>query len=74
MSFTPPTDGHVVINQRVPIIDGDEILLLTPSNAQTSLPWTVQDASGTLDIDVSGADVAGIKHVWAFQVVYQSTS
>ncbi|KAF9026154.1 glycoside hydrolase family 29 protein [Hymenopellis radicata] len=72
MSFTAPTNGHVVINQRVPIIDGDEILLLTPSNAQISLPWTVEDASGSLDIDVSGADLAEIEHVWAFQVVYQS--
>ncbi|KAK0471571.1 glycoside hydrolase family 29 protein [Armillaria novae-zelandiae] len=70
ITFVAPTfgSGQLVVNQRLPILPGDEIYLLNPSGSFGPLPWTVNETTGNFMLDVSGADMEEIKHAWAFQV------
>jgi alpha-L-fucosidase len=74
-------NGQLVINKRLPILPGDEIVLLSPiaasqnadrprSNGTIALPWFVDDSTGRLTIDVSTSDLSEVDYAWAFQVRY----
>ncbi|KAK0212150.1 glycoside hydrolase family 29 protein [Desarmillaria ectypa] len=69
--FVAPTNGQLVVNQRLPILPGDEIYLLNPSSPFGPLPWTVNRTSGKFIVDISGADLEAIQHAWAFQVQFR---
>jgi len=84
VAFTKPLNGQLVINKRVPILPGDKIVLLSPVlhinnpgilspglDNVTGLPWTFDEISGRLVVDISESDVASVKHAWAFQVLYK---
>jgi alpha-L-fucosidase len=83
VSFTQPLNGQLVINKRVPVLPGDKIVLLSPAPGITSsgnlspgldsivgLPWSIDESSGQLVVNVSESDVASVKYAWAFQVLY----
>jgi alpha-L-fucosidase len=76
-----PTNGQLVVNKRLPILPGDEIVLLSPNTASQNadrsrsdnaigLPWSVDDSTGQLVVNVSDSDMIGIEYAWAFQVRY----
>ncbi|KAK7449321.1 hypothetical protein VKT23_013464 [Stygiomarasmius scandens] len=72
VTFSPPEGGELVIDKRVPLLPGDEIVFLSPNSNATSLPWTMDD-SGRLTVDVSGStdEIESVKFAWAFQVRYK---
>jgi len=81
VAFTKPLNGQLVINKRVPILAGDKIVLLSPANVNgpgdlrpdsvVGLPWSVDENSGQLVVNVSESDVARVTYAWAFQVLYK---
>jgi len=82
ITLSRPTNGQLVVNKRLPILQGDKIVLLSPSitshkadrsksdNAK-GLPWSL-DSSGRLLINVSESDLSGMEYAWAFQVRYRT--
>ncbi|KAK0448928.1 glycoside hydrolase family 29 protein, partial [Desarmillaria tabescens] len=68
ITFVAPTNGQLAVNQRLPILPGDEVYLLNPSSPFGPLPWTVNGTTGNFFVDISGADLEAIQHAWAFQV------
>jgi len=81
VAFSRPTNGQLVVNKRLPILPGDEIVLLSPNTASQNadrprsggaigLPWSVDDSTGQLVIDVSESDLGEVEYAWAFQVRY----
>ncbi|KAG5633646.1 hypothetical protein H0H81_006294, partial [Sphagnurus paluster] len=72
VSLTTPKNGKLTIQKRLPILPGDEIVLLGPGDTTTgALPWTV-DSNGRLTVNVPAAAVAGGKYAWAFKVSYKN--
>jgi alpha-L-fucosidase len=70
VTFATPSNGTVVINKRLPILEGDEIVYL--SSTAESLPWMMDAKTGQMTIDVSAVQ-SGIKEgefAWAFEVRY----
>jgi alpha-L-fucosidase len=75
-SFTAPSNGMVVINKRLPILEGDEIVYLASkgngndAGSTVSLPWTMDVETGQTTSDVSAVQ-SGIEQgefAWAFEV------
>ncbi|KAG5651587.1 hypothetical protein H0H81_008141 [Sphagnurus paluster] len=72
VSLTPPKNGKLTIQKRLPVLPGDQIRLLGSSSATAAtLPWTV-DNTGKLTINVPDRAVASGKIAWAFQVSYKN--
>lgn len=61
----------MVINKRLPILEGDQIVLLGPKGPSSPLTWDVDEQSGRLVVDLPESDVAVIDHAWSLQVQYQ---
>jgi alpha-L-fucosidase len=78
VAFSRPTDGQLVVSKRLPIVTGDKIVLLSPNTASDrsrsedamGLPWSVDDPTGKLVINVSESQLNRVEHAWAFQVQY----
>ena len=81
-SLLRPSNGRLVVNKRVPVLTGDEIFLLKPSNVigdsstphlhhSPSLPWFIHETTRQLIINVSEHDLAGIDYAWAFEIRYK---
>src|ERR1700683_3971800 len=73
ISLLRPTNGHLVVNKRVPVLPGDQFFLLKPSSIMEdasasrqghslSLPWLVDESTGQLVVSVSESDLAGTEH------------
>lgn len=61
----------MVIQKRLPIFDGDEIVLLQPDTEQsTKLEWLIAPDTGELVISVPESQVSTGKSAWAFEVRY----
>jgi len=84
ISFSRPTNGQLVVNKRLPILTGDKIVLLAPStpsldadrpmlNDTVGLPWSIDDSTGQLVINVSERHLSEVEYAWAFQVQYRVT-
>lgn len=81
VALSYPSNGQLIVNKRLPILPGDEIVLLSPytsgrdprqsSDPAVGLPWSVDDSTGYLIVNVSKSDLDGINHAWAFQVRYK---
>ncbi|KAK7046728.1 glycoside hydrolase [Favolaschia claudopus] len=71
VAFSQPVDGKVTISKRLPVMDGDDIVLLRPDGPTTPLAWNIDQESGTLSIEVSESDVTAVEYAWAFEVRYQ---
>ncbi|EIW76474.1 glycoside hydrolase family 29 protein [Coniophora puteana RWD-64-598 SS2] len=74
VSFERPRNGQLVVQDRVPIIDGDTISLLGPGTSnteRTDLHWSVQNGTGWLAIDVPEENVDRVEYAWAFRVNYK---
>lgn len=69
VAFDEPTDGQLVIHQRLPLLPGDEITLLMPNGSDSALPWST-DSSGNLIVNVSESDVSKVQFAWAFRATY----
>ncbi|KAF7289967.1 Glycoside hydrolase [Mycena indigotica] len=67
IAFAPPSDGSLVVGKRLPLMLGDEIVALRPSGPSSPLAWNIS-ASGDLTIQVSSADVEGVRFAWPFRV------
>ncbi|KAJ7637069.1 glycoside hydrolase family 29 protein [Roridomyces roridus] len=72
VAFSQPVGGKVTINKRLPILDGDSIVLLRPQGPSAPLTWNV-DAT-KLVIDVAESEVAQVEFAWAFQVNYANVN
>ncbi|KAJ7076101.1 glycoside hydrolase family 29 protein [Mycena belliarum] len=71
VAFSPPLDGQVTINKRLPVLAGDEIVLLRPQGPSAPLAWDVDAQTGRLVIDVPEEDVRSVDFAWAFRVRYK---
>jgi alpha-L-fucosidase len=82
IALSYPSNGQLIVNKRLPILPGDEIVLLSPytsgrnpdrqsSDPAIGLPWSIDDSTGHLVVNVSKSDLDGINHAWAFQVRYK---
>jgi alpha-L-fucosidase len=75
VAYDQPSGDSLVINKRLPLLEGDEINLLGPDGPSSSLPWSVDSESGVLTIDISGAqeEIGQVESLWAFRVTYQTS-
>ena len=77
ISLLRPTNGHLVVNKRVPVLPGDEIFLLkqdvsgSHQGRSSGLPWLIHESTGQLVINVSEDDLLGTDYAWAFEVRYK---
>ncbi|KAJ7142230.1 glycoside hydrolase family 29 protein [Mycena epipterygia] len=71
VAFAPPADGQLIINQRVPLLPGDTLVLLRPNGASVPTPWTMDARTGQLVVNVSASDVADGRFAWAFEAQYR---
>lgn len=71
VAFDPPSSGELVVNKRLPLMEGDTIALLSPQGASKPLNWNVDTTTGRLTVDVSDVDVEKGEYAWAFQVTYK---
>ncbi|KAJ6631221.1 glycoside hydrolase family 29 protein [Mycena sp. CBHHK59/15] len=70
VAFSAPVGGKVTVNKRLPVLPGDEIVLLRPKAPSAALKWNVDGKTGRLVINVPESDVKAVEHAWAFQVKY----
>ncbi|KAJ6592674.1 glycoside hydrolase family 29 protein [Mycena capillaripes] len=70
VAFTPPPNGQLVVNKRVPLLPGDTLRLLTPRGS-VEVPWAVNASTGQLVVDVSAEDLADGRFAWAFEGRYR---
>ncbi|KAL0569834.1 hypothetical protein V5O48_012122 [Marasmius crinis-equi] len=72
VTFDPPADGQLIINKRLPLLPGDEVRFLNP-NTSEALPWSVDDSTGQLTVNVSSASsqIDEMQFGWAFQVKFK---
>ncbi|KAJ7057775.1 glycoside hydrolase family 29 protein [Mycena amicta] len=70
VAFAPPNNGTLVINKRLPLLPGDEIVALGPKGSSAPLAWSTSK-NGTLTIEVSDTNVEGVQFAWPFQVKYK---
>ncbi|KAJ6579955.1 glycoside hydrolase family 29 protein [Mycena vulgaris] len=69
--FAPPANGQLVINKRVPLLPGDNLVLLRPNGTSVATPWTLDAGTGQLVVDVSAEDTANGRFAWAFEAQYR---
>ncbi|KAK0448931.1 glycoside hydrolase family 29 protein, partial [Desarmillaria tabescens] len=65
--FSRPENGKIVIEKRLPLLPGDEMVLLGP-DSDIPANWSMDVASGHLTIDVAKIDI--FEYAWAFEVRY----
>ncbi|KIK60972.1 glycoside hydrolase family 29 protein [Collybiopsis luxurians FD-317 M1] len=70
VAFDEPTNGQLVIHKRLPLLPGDDIVLLTPNGNQTPLAWST-DSSGNLIVNVSSAELSQVQFAWPFRATYR---
>ncbi|KAF9075445.1 glycoside hydrolase family 29 protein [Rhodocollybia butyracea] len=70
VAFDAPTDGQLIIHKRLPLLPGDDIVLLSPNGSQNSLPWST-DSMGNLIVNVSASAVSEVEYAWAFKATYK---
>ena len=66
--FSRPDDGKIVIEKRLPLLPGDEMVLLGP-DSDSPVAWSMDGLSGHLTIDVANMDI--FEYAWAFEVHYK---
>jgi alpha-L-fucosidase len=73
VAFSPPTNGSLVINKRLPILEGDQIFYLSANGSSNSLSWTMDAETGRVTVDVNSAesDIDQGQFAWAFEVRYR---
>ncbi|KAF7323777.1 Glycoside hydrolase [Mycena kentingensis (nom. inval.)] len=71
IAFGPPTDGKLIVNKRLPLLPGDDIVALRPGGTSKPLKWSV-DKGGAVTIEVSSEDVEGVQFAWPFQIKYKN--
>ena len=83
VSLLRPANGYLLVTKKVPVLLGDEIVLLKPSlimddpsasrqGESGGLPWFIQESTGHLIINVSESDLVGTDYAWAFEVRYKN--
>jgi alpha-L-fucosidase len=72
IAMDQPSGGQLTVNKRVPILDGDEVFLLSPDAevASQPLPWSADDG-GRLVVNVSDHAIGTVKFAWAFEIRYR---
>lgn len=77
VAFSRPTNGQLIIDKRLPILPQDKIFLLSPqvadrsqSSAMQGLPWTIDETTGQLTVNVSESYLNEVEYAWAFEVRY----
>ncbi|KAF7350653.1 Glycoside hydrolase family 29 protein [Mycena sanguinolenta] len=73
VAFSPPSNGQLVVNKRVPLLPGDTIRLLTP-NGGVEVPWAIDIEAGQLVVNVSDEALADGRFAWAFEAQYHLSS
>lgn len=68
VAFSRPDDGKIVIEKRLPLLPGDEMVLLG-QDSDRPVAWSMDEASGHLTIDVADMDI--FEYAWAFEVRYK---
>jgi alpha-L-fucosidase len=71
VAFSQPVGGRITVNKRLPILAGDDIVLLRPQGLSTPLTWNVDEQTGRLVIEVPESDVRAVDFAWALQVQYK---
>ncbi|KAG7450034.1 glycoside hydrolase family 29 protein [Guyanagaster necrorhizus] len=66
--LSQPEDGKIVIEKRLPLLPGDEMVLLGP-DSDIAVAWSMDGASGQLTIDVVNMEI--FEYAWAFEVRYK---
>lgn len=77
VAFSRPANGQLIIDKRLPILPQDEIFLLSPqvadrseSSAMQGLPWSIDETTGQLTVNVSESYLNEVQYAWAFEVRY----
>lgn len=79
MAFTRPTNGQLIIDKRLPILPQDKIFLLSPqiktidrsrSEIMQGLPWTIDEITGQLTVNISETYLNEVEYAWALEVGY----
>ncbi|KAF5364987.1 hypothetical protein D9758_008190 [Tetrapyrgos nigripes] len=78
IAFVRPEGDTLVINKRLPVLEGDEILFLGPGSSDPkspTLPWTMDLQTGALMVDLTGSgvreEIESVNFAWAFEVKYK---
>ncbi|KAJ6493264.1 glycoside hydrolase family 29 protein [Mycena sanguinolenta] len=71
VAFSPPPNGQLVVNKRVPLLPGDTLRLLTPGGGGVKLPWAIDNETGQLVVNVSDVALADGRFAWAFEAQYR---
>ncbi|KAF7984811.1 hypothetical protein HWV62_11828 [Athelia sp. TMB] len=77
ITFTRPENGKLVIeNKQLPVLPGDTVFLLGPNHHarpgdHSGLPWSLDENTGAITINVTEKELEGIDSAWAFKVVYE---
>jgi len=53
----------------LPVLQGDQVMLLVPSGNGTALKWSVGEG-GVMSIEVDAGEVDEVEYAWAFEVRY----
>ncbi|KAL0955485.1 hypothetical protein HGRIS_001725 [Hohenbuehelia grisea] len=69
IAFARPASGTLVIQKRLPVLPGDEIVFMKPGGPSSPLEWEM-DEGGKLTIKASESDLNEVQFAWAFQVRY----
>lgn len=65
-----PANGQIVIPKRLPLLSGDTIKLLNPTQDGVSLSWSMDAGTGQLVVNVPASTLESGRYAWAFQVLY----
>ncbi|KAF7977933.1 hypothetical protein HWV62_2001 [Athelia sp. TMB] len=80
VTFTRPENGKLVIeNKQLPVLPGDTVFLLGPNyqarpGDHSGLPWSLDETTGAITINITEKELEGIDFAWAFKVVYEFSS
>ncbi|KAJ7183877.1 glycoside hydrolase family 29 protein [Mycena filopes] len=69
VAFAPPPNGQLVINKRVPLLEGDTLRLLTPRGG-VEVPWAIDASTGQLVVEVDEEELGDGRFAWAFEARY----
>ncbi|KZP28385.1 glycoside hydrolase family 29 protein [Athelia psychrophila] len=80
VALTRPENGQLIMDKQLPIVPGDSIFLLSPRAANghedsadsdaVGLPWSINETTGAVTINVTEDQLGRVDHAWAFKVVY----
>ncbi|TFK33558.1 glycoside hydrolase family 29 protein [Crucibulum laeve] len=70
VSLAAPIRGQLIINKRLPLLPGDDIVLLQPgTSTPNKLEWDV-GANGQVIIQLEQSEINNVNIAWAFEVVF----